>query len=465
MFFEEIEISNILDCAHVKLHFRQRQSTVYIVQGGYNCPVRRAVSAAVKFICSGQYACIESLVSFKNLHEGYVRVVLLIPKGVAEKTTHISTASMGSHDVESDSDSDVPCTSRQALAREQRRKLRRQRNVQLLETRQQQFQKVEALRDFRCSPELIEYTVDDGVKQKCSIYAFQGKFHTNIDYILQQPQVSCHAFTGNWLQFITTKLNGCMNRDEKIAKLFGCFVKLFLKNHYNERDLLPKLTTCCIIGQTALDVMLAADALKIFNDVRVAFEYITCLEYTVWFLIPYKGRYVSVEEVSGENFKFENIYTCIKLKTENQNTCREYIWSDAQRVVQDLLFIAFQLVMCFHLKSGIVYLQEELNSVKDYQIMQLVITAHLQNNGSDINFWPQKNYLQRIIEACNKMRITAIIDYPGGLPVAPINGNLIKCFKDQITGKWGLKVVNNASSCGAQQLIKTLEEGLKDYQP
>lgn len=43
--------------------------------------------------------------------------------------------------------------------------------------------------------------------------------------------------------------------------------------------------------------MLAGDALKIFNDVRITFEYITCLEYTVWFLIPYKGRYVPVEEV------------------------------------------------------------------------------------------------------------------------------------------------------------------------
>lgn len=61
------------------------------------------------------------------------------------------------------------------------------------------------------------------------------------------------------------------------------------------------------------------------------------------------------------------------------------------------------------------------------------------------------------------MQITAIIDYPGGLPVAPINGNLIKCFKDQITGKWGLKVVDNASTCRAQQLIRAVEEGLKDY--
>lgn len=84
---------------------------------------------------------------------------------------------------------------------------------------------------------------------------------------------------------------------EEISKLFGYFVQLFLKNRYNECDLLSKLTTCCIIGHTALDVMIAVDALKIFNDVRNTFEFITCMEYTVWFLIPYKGRYVSVQEV------------------------------------------------------------------------------------------------------------------------------------------------------------------------
>lgn len=45
--------------------------------------------------------------------------------------------------------------------------------------------------------------------------------------------------------------------------------------------------------------------------------------------------------------------------------CGEYIWSDAEHAIQDLLFIAFQLVMCFHLKRGVVYLQEELKNVSD----------------------------------------------------------------------------------------------------
>lgn len=54
---------------------------------------------------------------------------------------------------------------------------------------------------------------------------------------------------------------------------------------------------------------------------------------------------------------------------ENENTCREYVWSDAQHAVQDLLFIAFQLVMCFHLKRGVVYLQEELNAVSGFVIV------------------------------------------------------------------------------------------------
>ncbi|XP_054731198.1 protein ORD [Anastrepha obliqua] len=460
MFIEEIEIYNILACAHVKLQFKQNHSAVYIVQGGNNCPIRCAVSTALKFICSGQYASIESLAHFKNLHEGYARVILLFPKGVADETISVSAETRANNDFESDSDSDAPCTSEQALLREQRRKHNQKTKKAKEERHQQVFHRVDALRDFRYSPEMIEYSIDDGVKQKCSIYAFQGKFRTNIDYILQQTQVSRKAFTGNWLQFFTTKLNGCMNREKEIAKLFGQFVQLFLKNYYKEYDLLSKLTTCCIIGQTALDVILATDALKIFSDVRITFEFITCMEYTVWFLIPYKGRYVSVQEVSLENFKFENISTCIKLK-HSENQSREYVWSDAQNAVQDLLFIAFQLVICFHHKRGIVYLQDELNTIKEYQTMQLVIAAYLQNDGTDRNFLPSKNYLQRILEACNKMKITAIIDYPGGLPVTPISGNLIKCFKDEYSGEWELKVEDNCNSCQAAEVISVLEEGLK----
>ncbi|XP_054087162.1 protein ORD isoform X2 [Zeugodacus cucurbitae] len=410
MFFEEIEISNILNCAHVKLHFKQKQSTVYIVQGSNNCPIRHTVSTALKFICSSQYASIESLTQFENLHAGYVRIVLLISKGVCALQTDNTN-------LESDSDSDAPCTSQWAQNREQRRKRRHLHNSQLLQRQQQLFHRVEALRDFRCSPELIVYTLDGGVKQKSSIDEFQRKFSTNIDFMLRQPEISRDGFTGNWLEFITTKLNGAMNREEEISKLFGYFVQLFLKNRYNECDLLSKLTTCCIIGHTALDVLLAVDALKIFNDVRMTFEFITCMEYTVWFLIPYKGRYVSVQE----------------------------------------------LVMCFHLKRGVVYLQEELKNVRDYQTMQFVVTAYMQKNGNGQKFWPQKYYLQQILKACNKMGITVIIDYPGGLPVTPKDGNLIKCYKDEYNGEWKLNVEESESSCRSEQLISELQAGLQSY--
>nr|XP_014091646.1 protein ORD [Bactrocera oleae] len=460
MFFEEIEISNILNCAHVKLHFKQTQSTVYVVQGSNDCPLRFTVSTAIKLICSGQYASIESLTQFKNLHEGYVRIVLLISKEACEITASLESDNTN---LESDSDSDAPCTSKWALNREQRRNQRQLRNTHLLQRQQQLFHKVEALRDFRYSPESIEYTLDAGAKQKSSVFEFQLKFRTNIDYILRQPEISRGGFSGNWLEFITTKLNGAMNREEEISKLFGYFVQLFLKNRYNECDLLSKLTTCCIIGHTALDVMIAVDALKIFNDVRNTFEFITCMEYTVWFLIPYKGRYVSVQEVSVENFQFNNVYTCIKLKAMEQNPCREYIWSDADHAIQDLLFIAFQLVICFHLKRGVVYLQEELKNVKDYQTMQFVVTAYLQRNGNGQKFWPQKYYLQQILKACNKMRITAIIDYPGGLPVTPLSGNLIKCYKDECSGRWELKVEERMSSCSSEQFISELQAGLQSH--
>lgn len=211
MIFFQIEISNILNCAHVKLHFKQTQSAVYVVQGSNNCPLRLTVSTAIKLICSSQYASIESLTQFKNLHKGYVRIVLLISKGVREPTT--ASLESDNTNLESDSDSDAPCTSQWALNREQRRKRRQLHNSQLLQRQQQLFHRVEALRDFRYCPESIEYTLDAGAKRKSSIYEFQVKFRTNIDYILRQPEISRGGFTGNWLEFITTKLNGAMNRE------------------------------------------------------------------------------------------------------------------------------------------------------------------------------------------------------------------------------------------------------------
>ncbi|XP_004523724.2 protein ORD [Ceratitis capitata] len=451
MFIEELEISKILDCGHVCLHFKESRNAVYIVQGNNNCPLRHAMSTALKFICSGRYASIESLTHFKNLHKGYVRVVLLISKDDLATTG----VTMVRTNFESGSDSDEPCTSQRALEREQRHKHHR--------LQAQTYHRLEALRDFRSNPELIEYGIDGGAKEKISIYGFQGKFRTNIDYILHQPFITSNDFKGKWLKFMATKMNGVKHQEQTMSPLFVQFVQLFLKNHYNTCDLLPKLTNCCIAGQSALDVMLATHALKIFNDMRVTFEYISCMEYTVWFLIPHKGRYVSIQEVCVENFKFKDISTYIKSKTHGGTQSKEYIWSNAEHAVLDLLFIAFQLVMCYHFKRGIVYLQEELNNIKDYQTMQFVITAYMHSNGNSNNVPPQKNYLQRILEACNKMQITAIIDYPGGLPVKPVNVNLIKCFKDEDTGGWYMKIVDNDSSCSFNQFKSELEAGLKRH--
>lgn len=60
------------------------------------------------------------------------------------------------------------------------------------------------------------------------------------------------------------------------------------------------------------------------------------------------------------------------------------------------------------------------------------------------------------------MRITAIIEYPGGLPITPQNGNLIKCYKDECNGRWELKMEEHASSCSSEQLISELQAGLQD---
>lgn len=78
---------------------------------------------------------------------------------------------------------------------------------------------------------------------------------------------------------------------------FEIFAKLFERQNYEDRELLHKLTSDCLLVSETTRLCERRCVLHIFEQVRSIFENITAKEYTVWFFVPRLNSYTTLEHV------------------------------------------------------------------------------------------------------------------------------------------------------------------------
>lgn len=114
------------------------------------------------------------------------------------------------------------------------------------------------------------------------------------------------------------------------------------------------MTTAILKASNYLKNSSVSHLISIFNDIRWLFEYLTCSEYTVWFLLPSVfGNLVDITKITIENINFDLMKTKIQLKRVKSSS---FDWTQAENHVQELLMIAVQLAFGYHCKQNIIYL-------------------------------------------------------------------------------------------------------------
>lgn len=144
----------------------------------------KVVSIGTQLICSHRFTTAESLEALQPiLKEGRVTLSFMVP--IDENLFHEIC-----DEIEED-----PCTSRQAIEREERRRLNEETGLC--------FVKVTATRDFRNS-NIITYKINDVGNNHCYIAEFQFRFFSCTDIIL--PQLHNIAYgeycNGNWINLL-----------------------------------------------------------------------------------------------------------------------------------------------------------------------------------------------------------------------------------------------------------------------
>lgn len=154
----------------------------YISYGLDKCTI---ISTALQLICSHRFATEDSLQDILPLVKfGRLTLTFMMPVDKDSYNTILTSID------------DDPCTSAQAIEREQRRRLIKEAGSY--------FIKVTAMRDFRCS-DFITYSIDDSATTQCLIAEFQVRFFSCTDIILPHLQnVSYGEYcNGNWLELLS----------------------------------------------------------------------------------------------------------------------------------------------------------------------------------------------------------------------------------------------------------------------
>lgn len=138
------------------------------------------------------------------------------------------------------------------------------------------------------------------------------------------------------------------NLVKQFCKIYG------QKKDFLHRNTLCKLTTTVLTARNFLNQARLSHLISIFNDIRWLFEYITCNEYTVLFLMPAcYGNLHDISQITMENVDFDLMQTHIQLKADDM---APIAWTRAEKHIQELLLVAIQLSFGYHCQQTMIYL-------------------------------------------------------------------------------------------------------------
>lgn len=147
-----------------------------------------------------------------------------------------------------------------------------------------------------------------------------------------------------------------------------------------EDSLITELTSNVIQTRISLHLSRISNIILLLDDVRKLFEYISCSEYTVWFLLVNENGDLEDVSLSTHNINFHSMKTVIEMRTENIHEFTRVEWTDAEKYVQEILLVSIQLAFGAKCKQNIVYLHslEEVNSN--------LFNHNFQHNSSNSNY-------------------------------------------------------------------------------
>ncbi|KAM7356266.1 orientation disruptor [Cochliomyia hominivorax] len=305
------------------------------------------------------------------------------------------------------SDSDVPCTSAQARQRLQRR-LARCRQLE----RQKREVVINACRDFSLNPDLIIYSVDNGPVMECSVLKFQIRFFSCTEVIFPRVTNISHGeyCNGKWLDLLSLEFV-----EREGLNLLCQFSQLFDQQNLSLSEDICQLSSSVLTARMYLNNARLSHLIHIFNDIRWLFEYLTCSEYTVWFLLPsIFGNFQDISKISTNNINFDLLRTQFEIKQTNS---KPFNWLLAEKHVQELFLVAVQLSFGYHCQQNIIYLHN-LKNLENRQSFEL-LNFSLINSSSNRQLFFKKNYFQRIFNICCKLQICCVLEYCGGLAFYP----------------------------------------------
>lgn len=130
---------------------------------------------------------------------------------------------------------------------------------------------------------------------------------------------------------------------------------MYVRREVTLHHKLSHLTTAALMGRNLLDQGRIVQLLYIFQDIRCVFEYITCFEYTVWFMLPTNyGDLTDINQITTSNINFDLMKTKIQLKTPS--TSPKFLWTEAEGYVKELFLVAVQLAFGYHCRQNVIFL-------------------------------------------------------------------------------------------------------------
>uniref|UniRef100_A0A240SX91 Uncharacterized protein n=1 Tax=Glossina pallidipes TaxID=7398 RepID=A0A240SX91_GLOPL len=408
----------MLNCEHVVLDFsteqHQTNNLVYIVESPKECD---AISTAIQLIYSKRYAQLSSLHLIKHqIKDGKI----IVNFSLSNSPLQIRDL----NNLNSEDDDEGPCTSSQAKEREIRRKQCRLRRNQVTQ--------ITAIRDFQLDGAIIEYSINQGPIKRCPVAKFQTRFFNCADYIL--PHLTSlegkQFFKDKWLNILR---GGCEGTGENLLK---DFCRLFVYRKVKLNEMLAGLTSSTLMVSSSITSSKISSIFHVFRDVRRIFEYITCSEYTVLFFLPSDcGPSKDITEIA-QRINFEQMQTKVQLRVTGPYAMPQILWTQAETHIQELLLIAFQLAFAYHCHEHLVFLHSVTNLQRHQNLIVFkgaLAQEQEQRNGQN---WFSKNYLQRIIDVCLKIGLSAVIEYEDNLPLPLQNAAIIQCKWQSTPGVW-----------------------------
>ncbi|XP_037817984.1 protein ORD [Lucilia sericata] len=451
MYISELEIYNISECKHAILKFppNSQKSPLYLVHSSEKCEI---ISLALQLICGSKYCRASALHEIRHkISNGKVRLTFTLLKTTPEQPT-AESSQLQDHS----SDSDVPCTSRQARQRLERRLERRRQSE-----RQQSCLVINACRDFTLNPDLIVYSIDGGPPLECSVLVFQIRFFTCTELIFPRLMEVSHGqyCNGRWLDLLSMEF---VDKGREGNKLLKKFSKLYAKGNVYPNDLLCQLTSSVLTARNYLNNSRLSHLLNIFNDIRWVFEYITCSEYSVWFLLPSRfGNLKDIREITTENINFDLMKTEIQLKSAS---AKAVPWLETEKHVQELFLVAVQVAFGYHCQQNIIYLHS-LNYLERHQSFEFLNYSLLQSAGGR-QLFAEKNYFERIFNICDKLNICCVLEYAGSLPFYPSQCFVIYSNWLNNSQEWQIYVKDlsanqDSSSTRVEKFLQQLNDTIK----